>query len=148
MEREPQEMGLVEPHLGRADRSLYPPGGVGCTARLQHMDRHIAVGPVEDNVMTDYETHDVDVLVIGAGGAGLRAAVEASRLGVRTGLVCKSVLGKAHTVMAQGGMAAALPYCDEFLSGHSARSMVEVVEALAAQRDGRDTTRISAVGRP
>jgi uncharacterized protein with von Willebrand factor type A (vWA) domain len=47
-----------------------------------------------------------------------------------------------------GGMAAALPYCDEFLSGHSARSMVEVVEALAAQRDGQDTTRISAVGRP
>ena len=58
--------------------------------------------------MSKYETHDFDVLVIGAGGAGLRAAVEASRLGARTGLVCKSLLGKAHTVMAEGGMAAAL----------------------------------------
>jgi len=55
-----------------------------------------------------YETHEYDVLVIGAGGAGLRAAVEASEAGARTGLVCKSLLGKAHTVMAEGGMAAAL----------------------------------------
>ena len=58
--------------------------------------------------MADYETHEYDVLVIGAGGAGLRAAVEASALGARTGLVCKSLLGKAHTVMAEGGMAAAM----------------------------------------
>lgn len=58
--------------------------------------------------MTKYETVDVDVLVIGAGGAGLRAAVESSNLGSKTGLVCKSLLGKAHTVMAEGGMAAAL----------------------------------------
>src|SRR2546421_2631339 len=56
----------------------------------------------------DYETHDYDVLVIGAGGAGLRAAIEASNLGARVGLVCKSLLGKAHTVMAEGGMAAAM----------------------------------------
>jgi succinate dehydrogenase / fumarate reductase, flavoprotein subunit len=55
-----------------------------------------------------YETHEHDVLVIGAGGAGLRAAIEASAMGVRVGLVCKSLLGKAHTVMAEGGIAAAL----------------------------------------
>ena len=56
----------------------------------------------------DYETHEYDVVVIGAGGAGLRAAIEASAMGVRTALVCKSLLGKAHTVMAEGGIAAAL----------------------------------------
>src|SRR6201995_4509530 len=58
--------------------------------------------------MADYETHEHDVLVIGAGGAGLRAAIEASAAGVSVGLVCKSLLGKAHTVMAEGGMAAAM----------------------------------------
>ena len=58
--------------------------------------------------MAEYETHAYDVLVIGAGGAGLRAAIEASASGVRVGLVCKSLLGKAHTVMAEGGIAAAL----------------------------------------
>src|SRR4051794_12014912 len=60
----------------------------------------------------DYETHDYDVLVIGAGGAGLRAAIEASNLGAKVGLVCKSLLGKAHTVMAEGGVAAALGHVD------------------------------------
>src|SRR5918911_802470 len=55
-----------------------------------------------------HETHDFDVLVIGAGGAGMRAAIEAANLGARTGLVCKSLLGKAHTVMAEGGIAAAM----------------------------------------
>jgi succinate dehydrogenase / fumarate reductase flavoprotein subunit len=55
-----------------------------------------------------YETHDYDVVVIGAGGAGLRAAVEASAQGAKTALVCKSLLGKAHTVMAEGGIAAAM----------------------------------------
>ena len=58
--------------------------------------------------MAEYEKHAYDVLVIGAGGAGLRAAIEASAGGVRVGLVCKSLLGKAHTVMAEGGIAAAL----------------------------------------
>ncbi len=62
--------------------------------------------------MTDassrYETHAHDVLVIGAGGAGLRAAIEAAAAGASVGLVCKSLLGKAHTVMAEGGVAAAL----------------------------------------
>src|SRR5689334_6520753 len=55
-----------------------------------------------------YETHDYDVLVVGAGGAGLRAAIEASAQGAKTALVCKSLLGKAHTVMAEGGIAAAM----------------------------------------
>ena len=55
-----------------------------------------------------YERHDYDVVVIGAGGAGIRAAIEASAKGARTALVCKSLLGKAHTVMAEGGIAAAM----------------------------------------
>ncbi|HEX3839566.1 MAG TPA: fumarate reductase/succinate dehydrogenase flavoprotein subunit [Acidimicrobiales bacterium] len=58
--------------------------------------------------MPEYETHDFDVIVIGAGGAGLRAAIEARSRGLRTALICKSLLGKAHTVMAEGGIAAAL----------------------------------------
>jgi len=61
--------------------------------------------------MPEHVAHDFDVLVIGAGGAGLRAAIEASAAGVSVGLVCKSLLGKAHTVMAEGGMAAALGNC-------------------------------------
>src|SRR6059036_3697208 len=56
----------------------------------------------------DYEVHEHDVIVIGAGGAGLRAAIEAAAQGVSVGLVCKSLLGKAHTVMAEGGIAASL----------------------------------------
>src|SRR5436189_4362815 len=63
--------------------------------------------------MPDYETCEHDVLVIGAGGAGLRGAIEASVAGVRVGLVCKSLLGKAHTVMTEGGIAAALANVDE-----------------------------------
>jgi succinate dehydrogenase / fumarate reductase flavoprotein subunit len=64
-------------------------------------------------VATNYETFEYDVLVIGAGGAGLRAAIEASASGVKVGLVCKSLLGKAHTVMAEGGMAAAMGNVDD-----------------------------------
>jgi succinate dehydrogenase / fumarate reductase flavoprotein subunit len=60
----------------------------------------------------DYQTFDHDVLVIGAGGAGLRAAIAASAAGVSVGLVCKSLLGKAHTVMAEGGIAASLANVD------------------------------------
>jgi succinate dehydrogenase / fumarate reductase flavoprotein subunit len=59
-----------------------------------------------------YDVHEHDVVVIGAGGAGLRAAIEASMLGCSVGLVCKSLLGKAHTVMAEGGAAAALGNVD------------------------------------
>src|SRR5574342_441539 len=58
--------------------------------------------------MEKYETHTHDVIVIGAGGAGLRAAIEASAQQAKVALVCKSLLGKAHTVMAEGGAAAAL----------------------------------------
>src|SRR5438477_11345255 len=57
---------------------------------------------------SDYETHEHDVIVIGAGGAGLRAAIEAAAQGVTVGLICNSLLGKAHTVMAEGGLAAAM----------------------------------------
>jgi succinate dehydrogenase / fumarate reductase flavoprotein subunit len=57
---------------------------------------------------TEHETYEHDVIVIGAGGAGLRAAIEAAAQGVSVGLVCKSLLGKAHTVMAEGGIAAAM----------------------------------------
>lgn len=63
--------------------------------------------------MERYEMHSYDVVIIGAGGAGLRAAVEASAQGAKTAIVCKSLLGKAHTVMAEGGVAAALANVDE-----------------------------------
>ncbi len=62
--------------------------------------------------MNKYEQHEYDVMVVGAGGAGLRAAIEASAHGAKTALVCKSLLGKAHTVMAEGGVAAALASAD------------------------------------
>jgi succinate dehydrogenase / fumarate reductase, flavoprotein subunit len=63
--------------------------------------------------MADYPVHAYDVLVVGSGGAGLRAAIEASAAGVSVGLVCKCLLGKAHTVMAEGGIAAALGNVDQ-----------------------------------
>ena len=63
--------------------------------------------------MSKYQTHEYDVVIIGAGGAGLRAAIEASASGAKTALVCKSLLGKAHTVMAEGGVAAALANLDD-----------------------------------
>jgi succinate dehydrogenase / fumarate reductase flavoprotein subunit len=59
-----------------------------------------------------FETHEHDVLIIGAGGAGLRAAIEALNQGASVGVVCKSLLGKAHTVMAEGGIAAAMGNVD------------------------------------
>jgi len=63
--------------------------------------------------MAGYQEFEHDVIVIGAGGAGLRAAIEAAAEGVSVGLICKSLLGKAHTVMAEGGMAAAMSNVDE-----------------------------------
>jgi succinate dehydrogenase / fumarate reductase, flavoprotein subunit len=63
-------------------------------------------------VTTNYETREHDVLIIGAGGAGLRASLEALAQGVSVGVVCKSLLGKAHTVMAEGGIAAAMANVD------------------------------------
>jgi len=63
--------------------------------------------------MAEYQRYSYDVLVIGAGGAGLRAAIEAAGPGLKVGVVCKSLLGKAHTVMAEGGVAAALANVDD-----------------------------------
>ena len=63
--------------------------------------------------MSEYLTHEYDVLVIGAGGAGLRAAAEACAGGTKVAVISKSLLGKAHTVMAEGGIAAALANVDE-----------------------------------
>jgi succinate dehydrogenase / fumarate reductase flavoprotein subunit len=63
--------------------------------------------------MAAHATYSYDVLIIGAGGAGLRAAIEAASAGVSVGLICKSLLGKAHTVMAEGGMAAAMAHNDD-----------------------------------
>ncbi len=63
-------------------------------------------------INTDYFVHEHDVVVIGAGGAGLRAAIEASQNGASVAMICKSMLGKAHTVMAEGGAAAALGNAD------------------------------------
>src|SRR5438874_1313848 len=63
--------------------------------------------------VSELQTVEHDVIVIGAGGAGLRAAIECSVLGLSTGLVCKSLLGKAHTVMAEGGVAASLGNVDK-----------------------------------
>jgi succinate dehydrogenase / fumarate reductase flavoprotein subunit len=66
-----------------------------------------------EDLVSEYQTFEHDVLVIGAGGAGLRAAIAASAAGAKVGLVCKSLLGKAHTVMAEGGIAAALANVDD-----------------------------------
>jgi succinate dehydrogenase / fumarate reductase, flavoprotein subunit len=68
---------------------------------------------LEDLLVAEYITHEHDVLVIGAGGAGLRAAVEASAAGAKVAVITKSLLGKAHTVMAEGGIAAALANVDD-----------------------------------
>lgn len=65
------------------------------------------------SILDRFEVHEHDVVVIGAGGAGLRAAIEASAQGAKVALVCKSLLGKAHTVMAEGGIAAALANVDK-----------------------------------
>jgi len=67
---------------------------------------------MEHEVHFGYETREHDILIIGAGGAGLRAAIEALAQGASVGVVCKSLLGKAHTVMAEGGIAAAMANVD------------------------------------
>src|SRR6185437_1108540 len=63
--------------------------------------------------MTEVERHAYDVVVVGAGGAGLRAAIEARERGMRTAVICKSLFGKAHTVMAEGGIAASMGNANE-----------------------------------
>src|SRR5947208_2241904 len=86
------------PGLGGDDRHLHPVADGGRAAR-----------PQVDRVSSPtYETVETDVLVLGAGGAGLRGAIAAAESGARVLVVCKSLLGKAHTVMAEGGVAAAL----------------------------------------
>src|SRR5580692_2982779 len=71
-------------------------------------------GPTgESSKVPEYQKHEFDVLVVGAGVAGPRAAIEASAAGVKVGVVSKSLLGKAHTVMAEGGMAAAMGNVDD-----------------------------------
>src|ERR1700739_4252179 len=92
---------MAESVFGRPHRPLYPPAIGGLP------QGHPAA------VNTKYETHEHDVLIIGAGGAGLRAAIEALAPGTRVGVVCKSLLGKAHTVMAEGGIAAAMSNVDK-----------------------------------
>src|SRR5213592_2945584 len=82
---------------------------LGCLfRRVRAALLHGCLDGLENHLMPDYQRFEHDVLVIGAGGAGLRAAIEASAAGVTVGLICKSLLGKAHTVMAEGGIAAAL----------------------------------------
>src|SRR5207249_1104706 len=82
---------------------------LGCLfRRVRSALFHGCLDGLENHLMPEYQKFEHDVLVIGAGGAGLRAAIEASAAGVTVGLVCKSLLGKAHTVMAEGGIAAAL----------------------------------------
>jgi succinate dehydrogenase / fumarate reductase, flavoprotein subunit len=71
------------------------------------------VDGLEADLMAQYDALEHDVLIIGAGGAGLRAAIEAASTGARVGVVCKSLLGKAHTVMAEGGVAAAMANVDD-----------------------------------
>src|SRR5436189_461504 len=82
---------------------------LGCLFRpVRSALLHGCLDGLENHLMPEYQKFEHDVLVIGAGGAGLRAAIEASAAGVAVGLICKSLLGKAHTVMAEGGIAAAL----------------------------------------
>jgi succinate dehydrogenase / fumarate reductase flavoprotein subunit len=71
------------------------------------------VDGLEDHLVAEYIMHEHDVVIIGAGGAGLRAAVEASAAGARVAVISKSLLGKAHTVMAEGGIAAAMANVDD-----------------------------------
>src|ERR1700738_5108997 len=91
-------MGQLD--LRRLGRFIHPAGGQRPDSRP------------EDSVTTNYEVREHDVLIIGAGGAGLRAAIEALAQGASVGVVCKSLLGKAHTVMAEGGIAAAMANVD------------------------------------
>ena len=99
-ERTPHALCLDQPEYRGPYRPIHP---AGCQRRDNRS---------ETLVTTDYETHDHDVLIIGAGGAGLRAALGALAQGAKVGVVCKSLLGKAHTVMAEGGIAAAMANVD------------------------------------
>src|SRR5277367_4069984 len=100
LECTPHALCVDEPYFGRTGGSL----------RAHGIRRHPEGRSASVN--SKYEVHEHDVLIIGAGGAGLRAAIEALAQGVRVGVVCKSLLGKAHTVMAEGGIAAAMANVD------------------------------------
>ena len=107
----PHGVGLGEPDLGDPGRRLRPAPRAG---------RHHRPGdPPVSGCRDATRAHQHDVLVIGAGGAGLRAAIEAAGGGRSVGLVCKSLLGKAHTVMAEGGIAAALGTSTPTTTGRS-----------------------------
>ena len=97
----PHALRLVQPVLGEVLRFV----------RADVLDGR--VDRLENLLVADYITHEHDVLMIGAGGAGLRAAVEASAAGAKVAVITKSLLGKAHTVMAEGGIAAALGNVDD-----------------------------------
>src|SRR6201999_2081701 len=75
---------------------------------LARRQRRVHRSPPHLLDMPEIHSHEYDVLIVGSGGSGLRAAIEAAESGARTAVVCKSLLGKAHTVMAEGGMAASL----------------------------------------
>ena len=151
-ERPPHGLGVGQPRLGRRRRHLHPP------ARARGPDRPgdpvlAARGPIR---MAAFETHGHEVLIIGAGGAGLRAAIEAKDAGADVGLVCKSLLGKAHTVMAEGGVAAALGHVasGRLVAGplprHDGRWQVPQQPAdgrAARHRVARPGARARAVGR-
>ena len=102
LNRAPHALGLVQSVLGRILRSVHTDVLHG------HLD-----GLENSSKMAEYQTFEHDVLIVGAGGAGLRAAIEASAAGVKVGVITKSLLGKAHTVMAEGGMAAAMGNVDD-----------------------------------
>src|SRR5881296_3809873 len=88
---------MGEPHRRRQHRCVYPTPRDGRAA-----------GSEDRLLMAEINTATYDVVVVGAGGAGLRAAIEARELGKRTAVICKSLFGKAHTVMAEGGIAASM----------------------------------------
>src|SRR5262249_34284492 len=128
-DRRPPRLLLVQcgrPHPARALEGCEPAERASHGVRLDQLLRGVQRRPVRaprgirrhprppHHLMSPdrYESHVPDVLVIGAGGAGLRAAIDAAAQGCSVGLVCKSLLGKAHTVMAEGGIAAALANTD------------------------------------
>src|SRR5579862_8549943 len=102
VQRPPRHVGLDQHVLGRHCRHLHPAAHSRGVCRSPHW-----------RLMEAYEALDYDVLIIGAGGAGLRAAIEAAAAGVKVAVVSKSLLGKAHTVMAEGGIAAAMANVDD-----------------------------------
>src|SRR5690348_11997727 len=103
------ELPQPAPHGFRVVQSVH-----GRVLRL--LRSHVLDGRIqglETFLVAEYLTHEHDVLVIGAGGAGLRAAIEASAAGVKVAVITKSLLGKAHTVMAEGGIAASMGNVDD-----------------------------------